>query len=159
MVNPRQPPLATLPLPLCFIEFQNQLAVFGFSQLVVQLAPRHSLFFLPLCNTQISFRLPIVGHDGDHLQIAVRHSGRRCLLDKIGLNEGAFGGWLAKNPHYAQNPSMSEIASDSVNHSECHTVFGIVEAHELAEKAVIGPPLMGASHGLPTLEVVYLFSF
>src|SRR4029077_4666594 len=56
------------------------------------------LFFLPLCNArQISVRVPIVGHDGDHLQIAVRCLGCRHLLDKIGLDEGAFGGLLVKN--------------------------------------------------------------
>ena len=31
VVNPPQPPLATLPLPLCFIKFQYQLAVFDLS--------------------------------------------------------------------------------------------------------------------------------
>ena len=48
---------------------------------------------------QISFRVPIVGHDGDHLQIAVRRLGRRRLLDKIGLDEGAFDGLLVKDPY------------------------------------------------------------
>jgi len=33
--------------------------------------------------------MPIVGHDGDHLQVTVRRLGRRRLLDKIGLDEGA----------------------------------------------------------------------
>jgi hypothetical protein len=91
VVDSPQPPLATLPLPLCFIKFQNQLAVFGFSQLVVQLAPRHSYFpFHCATLAQISIRMPIVGHDGNHLQIAVQRLGRRRLVDKIGLDEGAF---------------------------------------------------------------------
>jgi hypothetical protein len=37
--------------------------------------------------------MPIVGHDDDHLQIAVRRLGCRRLLDKIGLDEGAFDGF------------------------------------------------------------------
>jgi len=49
--------------------------------------------------------VPIVSHDGDHLQIAVRRLGRRRLLDKIGLDEGAFDGLLVKNCHYTQNPT------------------------------------------------------
>jgi hypothetical protein len=46
---------------------------------------------------QISFRAPIVGHDGDHLQIAVRRLGRRRLLDKIGPDEGSFRRIVGEN--------------------------------------------------------------
>ena len=50
---------------------------------------------------QKSFRVCIVGHDGDHLQIAVLRLGHRRLLDKIGLDEGTFDGLLVKNLHYS----------------------------------------------------------
>src|SRR5215831_13740886 len=66
------------------------------------------LFFLPWCNAGPHLSsVPIVGHDGDHLQIAMRRLGCRRLLDKIGLDEGAFGGLLVKNRHITQNPSPS----------------------------------------------------
>jgi hypothetical protein len=52
---------------------------------------------------QISFRVPIVGHDGDHLQIAVRRLGRRRLLDKIGPDEGSFRRIVGENRHYTHS--------------------------------------------------------
>src|SRR5690349_2279339 len=48
-----------------------------------------SFLFSPPCET-LAVPVPIVGHDGDRLQIAVRRLGCRRLLDKIGLDAGAF---------------------------------------------------------------------
>ena len=61
------------------------------------------LFFLPLCNARpISVRVLIVGHDGDHLQIAVRRLGCGRLLNKIGLDEGVFDRLLVKNRRFTK---------------------------------------------------------
>ena len=64
---------------------------------------------------QISFRMPIVGHDSDHLQIAVRRLGRRRLLEKIGLDEAAFDGLLVKHRRNAHRPSRNVLTPVTAN--------------------------------------------